>query len=96
MQTPTVHIPQVDSASSVQTSPPEGSVVPAGPRNIGVRGLAPPGAKVLLNGRPIGNIRPSGYFFQAYFMPDGKPEIVVTVEHEGKRRSVSRTFRLTD
>ena len=35
----------------VQTSPPEGTYVPAGPRNIGVRGLVPPGAKVTLNGK---------------------------------------------
>src|SRR5262249_7245599 len=34
----------------VQTSPAEGSVVPAGPRHITVRGLATPGSRVTVNG----------------------------------------------
>lgn len=76
----------------VQTSPPEGTIVPAGPRNIGVRGLAQPGAKVSLNGRPIKNVRASGYFLQAYFMPDNNPTITITVEHNGKKRTVERIF----
>jgi hypothetical protein len=76
----------------VQTSPPEGTVVPAGPRNIGVRGLVPPGAKVTLNGKPIENVRPSGYFLQAHFMPASNPTITVTVEHDGKKRTAKRAF----
>jgi len=80
----------------VQTSPPEGTIVPAGPRNIGVRGLAPPGAKVTLNGRPVQNVRPSGYFLQAHFMSESNPVIEITVEHNGKKRTAKRTFRLTD
>ena len=80
----------------VQTSPPEGTVVPAGPRNIGVRGLVPPGAKVTLNGKPIENIRPSGYFLQAYFMPANNPTITITVEHNGKQRTAERVFTLVD
>jgi len=80
----------------VQTSPPEGTIVPAGPRNIGVRGLAPPGAKVAINGKPVKNVRPSGYFLQAYFMPANNPTITITVEHNGKRRTTERTFTLTD
>jgi len=80
----------------VQTSPPEGTVVPAGPRNIGVRGLVRPGAKVAINGRPVKNVRPSGYFLQAYFMPDNNPTITITVEHNGKKRIVERTFKLVD
>jgi hypothetical protein len=80
----------------VQTSPPEGTVVPAGPRNIGIRGLVQPGAKVTINGRPVTNVRPSGYFLQAYFMPDNNPTIAVTVEHDGARHTVERTFVLTD
>jgi hypothetical protein len=80
----------------VQTSPPEGTVVPAGPRNIGVRGLVPPGARVTLNGKPVQNIRPSGYFFQAHFMPSNNPTIAITVEHNGKKRTVERAFRLVD
>ena len=80
----------------VQTSPPEGTVVPAGPRNIGVRGLVPPGAKVTLNGKPLENVRASGYFLQAYFMPANNPTITITVEHNGKKRTAERVFRLVD
>jgi hypothetical protein len=80
----------------VQTSPPEGTFVPAGPRNIGVRGLVPPSARVSLNGRPVKNVRDSGYFLQAYFMPDKNPKITITVEHNGKKRTTERIFRLTD
>jgi hypothetical protein len=87
---------QTEPLLVVQTSPPEGTVVPAGPRNIGIRGLVPPGAKVTINGKPVQNVRPSGYFLQAYFMPDSKPTITITVEHKGKRRSTQRTFKLTD
>ena len=80
----------------VQTSPPEGTFVPAGPRNIAVRGLVRPGAKVSINGKSVKNVRPSGYFLQAYFMPENNPTITVTVEHNGKSRTAVRTFKLTD
>ncbi|UCG47435.1 MAG: DUF4091 domain-containing protein [Phycisphaerales bacterium] len=80
----------------IQTSPPEGTVVPAGPRNIGVRGLVQPGAKVTLNGRPVRNVRPGGYFLQAYFMPPDNPTITITVEHDGRKRTAQRTFKLID
>lgn len=87
---------QTEPLLIVQTSPPEGTVVPAGPRNIGVRGIVQPGAKVTLNGRPIQNVRPSGYFLQAHFMSENNPTITITVEHNGKERTVRRTFKLTD
>jgi hypothetical protein len=80
----------------VQTSPPEGTVVPAGPRNIGVRGLVQPGAKVTLNGKPVRNVRPSGYFLQAYFMPANNPTITITVEHNGRKGTAERVFKLID
>ncbi|MBN2269879.1 MAG: DUF4091 domain-containing protein, partial [Sedimentisphaerales bacterium] len=80
----------------VQTSPPEGTVVPNGPRNIGVRGLVEPGAKVTINGSPITNVRSSGYFLQAYFMPANNPTITITVEHNGRKRTAERTFKLID
>jgi hypothetical protein len=80
----------------VQTSPPEGTVVPAGPRNIGIRGLVRPGAKVFINGNPVQNIRPSGYFLQAYFMPDNNHKITVSVEDHGQKCSVERLFVLTE
>lgn len=80
----------------VQTSPPEGTTIPAGPRTINVRGLVLPGAIVTLNGKSINNVRPSGYFLQACFMPDNKPTITITVEYEGKKHTIRRTFKLTD
>ncbi len=78
----------------VQTSPPEGTFVPAGPRTIGVRGLVQPGAKVTINGKPVGNVRPSGYFLQAHFMSAGNPTIEIAVEHDGRKRTTKRTFNL--
>jgi hypothetical protein len=78
----------------VQTSPPEGTFVPAGPRTIGVRGLVQPGAKVTINGKPVGNVRPGGYFLQAHFMSAGNPTIEVSVEHNGRKRTTERTFNL--
>ena len=80
----------------VQTSPPEGTIVPAGPRNIAVRGLVRPGATVTLNGKPVQNVRPSGYFLQAHFMSGNDPTIRIEVEHRGRKRTAERTFRLTD
>jgi hypothetical protein len=85
---------QTEPLLIIQTSPPEGTFVPSGPRNIGVRGLVQPGAKVTLNGKSIQNVRPSGYFLQFYFMPDNNPTITVTVEYNGKKRTAKRSFRL--
>jgi hypothetical protein len=80
----------------VQTSPPEGTVVPAGPRLINVRGLVPPGAKVTVNGSEVKNVRPGGYFLLAHFMADGHPTITVQVDHDGRKRVTQRAFRLSD
>jgi hypothetical protein len=80
----------------VQTSPPEGTVVPAGPRAVNVRGLSPPGAKVLLNGQPALHVRANGYFCQPVFLGDRQPTIQVTVEHQGRKRTTTRTFLLAD
>ena len=86
---------QTEPLLIIQTSPPEGMFVPSGPRNIGVRGLVQPGAKVTLNGKSIQNVRPSGYFLQTYFMSENNPTITVTVEYNGKTRTAKRTFKLT-
>ncbi|MDM8008059.1 MAG: DUF6067 family protein [Phycisphaerae bacterium] len=80
----------------VQTSPPEGTVIPAGPRHVNVRGLVPPGAKVTINGKPVPSVRPSGYFRHVCFMADDTPTITIAAEHEGKTTATARTFRLTD
>jgi hypothetical protein len=80
----------------LQSSPPEGTVVPAGPRMIILRGLATPGAKVVVNGDPVHNLRPSGYFSHFQFLPDNQPTVTVTVEQGGRRRTTQRSFILTD
>jgi hypothetical protein len=77
----------------VQTSPPEGTPLPAGPRMINVRGLVTPGATVLLNGQEVANVRPSGYFAHYCFLDD-EPTIRVTVQQAGTERTVERSFPL--
>ncbi len=77
----------------VQTSPPENTFVPAGPRNVGVRGLVAPGAVVTINGKAV-PVRESGYFCLAYFMPDDTPAIKVTVTEGGREHSTTRSFLL--
>ncbi|MHC4750862.1 MAG: hypothetical protein ACYTFW_13425, partial [Planctomycetota bacterium] len=72
----------------VQTSPPEGMIVPAGPRNIGVCGLVPLGATATLNGRRIKNVRASGYFLQAHFMSDNNPTITVYTYPLSRQKTV--------
>jgi hypothetical protein len=61
----------------VQTSPPEGTFIPAGPRHLTVRGLVTPGATVTINGQPVVDLRSSGYFTQVLFLADYKPLIEV-------------------
>jgi len=80
----------------VQTSPPEGTPIPAGPRMVNVRGIVNPGAKVMLNGQPVPNVRPSGYFSHFWFPPDDNPQLTITVDHAGAQRSVTRVFQLVD
>jgi len=87
---------QTEPLLVVQTSPPEGTVIPAGPRVVNVRGLVAPGAKVTVNGRAVKTLRPSGYFLLAHFMGDKQPTITVRVEHNGRARTVRRSFHLTD
>ncbi len=77
----------------VQTSPPENTFVPAGPRNIGVRGLTEPGATVLINGKAV-PVRDSGYFCLACFLPDDRPSITVAIDKDGAHRSATRSFIL--
>jgi hypothetical protein len=80
----------------VQTSPPEGTVVPAGPRAVNVRGLVAPGAKVTVNGEAVETVRPSGYFCRAVFLGDHQPTITVAVEHQGRKATATRKFQLAD
>ena len=80
----------------VQTSPPEGSVFPEGPRNLGIRGLVTPGATVTINGEAVEDISPDGYFRRYHFLLDVEPVITVETEYNGKKRTVIRTFKIAD
>ncbi len=87
---------QSEPLAVVQSSPPEGTVVPAGPRMVILRGLATPGAIVHVNGDPVHKMRPSGCFTHFQFLSESQPTITVRVEREGKTRTMKRTFILTD
>ncbi len=80
----------------VQTSPVDRAVFPHGPRNVGIRGLVPPGAKVTVNGIPVENIRPSGYFLLYRFLLDGEPDVVIEAEYKGQKKVMHRSFVLED
>ncbi len=82
----------------VQTSPPEGTITPAGPTMINVRGVTTPGAKVTINDRPViaQNHGPGGSFFDAQFISADKPGITVTAELNGHTRTTRRTFRVVE
>lgn len=82
----------------VQTSPPEGSVVPAGPIMINVRGVTTPGAVVTINGKQIipQNITAGGYFIDAEFLTSDKQELTITAEREGRTASTRRQFRIVE
>lgn len=80
----------------VQTSPADRAVFPHGPRNLGIRGLVPPGAVVTVNGVKVENIRPSGYFLLYHFLLDGEPDVVIRADYKGRTRTITRSFTLTD
>ena len=82
----------------VQTSPPEGSVTPAGPITINIRGITSPGAKVTINGKalPSQNISPHGGFIDVRLITAREPELTVTAELGGRTNSVRRVFRVVE
>jgi hypothetical protein len=79
----------------VQTSPPEGTEIPAGPRHVIVRGLVRPGTTVTINGGLVKNVRPSGYFLGYCFL-SSNPTITISAKGDGRERTVTRTFKLVD
>ena len=87
---------QTEPLLIVQTSPPEGTVFPEAPRNLGIRGLVTPGATVTINGEEVKDIRPSGYFRRYHFLLDDEPVITINAEYKGRKKTVSRTFKLID
>ncbi len=82
----------------VQTSPPEGSLTPAGPITINIRGLTSPGAKVTINGKALlqQNISPKGRFIDVRLITSQEPELLITAELDGKTRLVKRAFRVVE
>jgi hypothetical protein len=78
----------------VQTEPPEGTIIPAGPRLIQVRGVCEPGARVTINGSPVGEVTADGQFAAACFLSDAT--VTVASTRNGKTRKVQRTFKLVE
>jgi hypothetical protein len=91
-----IEVLQAEPLLVVQTSPPEGAVIPAGPRHVIIRGLTTPGARVKIDGDPVVNITPNGRFHAFRFLNDNRPTITVTADDGVKNRNVVRTFKLTD
>jgi len=79
----------------VQTSPPDGTVIPAGPRHIIIRGIAWPGATVKVNGYAA-EVAKSGYFSAYSFLGDNQSTITVTARDGKSERTVVRKFLPTD
>jgi hypothetical protein len=82
----------------VQTAPPEGTVTPAGPITINIRGLTSPGAKVSINGKPLPpqNISTQGCFIDVHLLEPKQPELVITAELNAKTRLARRAFRVLE
>jgi hypothetical protein len=79
----------------VQTSPPEGTVIPAGPRHVIIRGLTSPGAQVKMNGYPV-EVTDSGYFKAYSFLADDQSTITVTATDGENECTIIRNFLLKD
>ena len=82
----------------VQTSPPEGTLTPAGPITINIRGLTTPGAKVTINGKALlpQNISPQGSFIDVRLLGPRETELVITAELNGHTRLAKRAFRVVE
>lgn len=82
----------------VQTSPIDGWQTPEGPIHINIRGITSPGAKVTINGQPVieENVSSKGAFFGFTFISKEKPNITITTELDGVKRTVTRSFKVID
>lgn len=87
---------QEETLLFVQTSPPEGTFIPAGPRHLTVRGLVTPGATVTIDDQPVIDLRENGYFTQVLFLADNKTSTSIEANYNGKKRLVTRRFELKD
>jgi len=73
----------------VETEPPAGSRLVQGPIAVEVRGVTTPGAAVKVAGRPV-QVSPDGSF--AAISHSAKPELTIEAEHNGKTKTVTRSF----
>ncbi|MHB1001149.1 MAG: DUF4091 domain-containing protein [Armatimonadota bacterium] len=82
----------------VQTLPIDGSLIPEGPVNINIRGITSPNAKVTINDQPVipGNISSKGVFIGNIYISKAKPDILISVELDGIKRTVTRSFKVVD
>lgn len=78
----------------VQTEPPEGAVVPAGPRVINIRGIADPKARVKIDGVEVTGVGADGTFAASHF--PSRPRVVIEAVLDGKVHTTARTFELVD
>ncbi len=65
----------------VQTSPPDGGVVPLWPRVANLWGVAEPGSEVKVDGRPVANVTKDGVFFEALFLGNDQTQVTVEARH---------------
>ena len=75
----------------IETEPAEDSTLVSGPILIELRGITAPGATLEVNGRPTA-VRPDGTFAAA--VHGAKTTLRVEAEHNGKKRTLTRRFRL--
>jgi MFS transporter, OFA family, oxalate/formate antiporter len=82
----------------VQTSPPEGTLTPAGPITINIRGLATPGTKLTINGKTLlpQNFSPRGAFIDVRQITAADPQLTIAAELNGNTRIARRTFRVAE
>lgn len=79
----------------VQTSPPDGSEIPYGPRLANVYGVTEPGAKISINGRVRGHAAADGTFELHHFVRDDGT-VSVTAETSAGTLEAERQFVLTE
>ncbi len=79
----------------VQTSPPEHTEIPAGPRLMNIYGAASPGAVISVNGEERLTVDDSGTFEMPHFI-GGDGTVRVTATLDGRQAHADRAFVLTE
>ncbi|MEA3402712.1 MAG: DUF4091 domain-containing protein [Armatimonadota bacterium] len=86
---------QNDPLLFVQTSPPEHTEIPAGPRLINIYGAADPGAVISVNGEEKLTVGESGTFEMPHFI-GGDGVVRITAALDGRQAHADRAFVLTE